>query len=163
MSKVSAPGEDFMRYFYAWVEQTDDWIVFTGQTILERSLSQDAAMKLTSFLNSSTYLNTSSSERAKRPERMDFDFDSLYERYPRRIGRKTGIEKLKKTVTSSEKYNLFVQALDNYISMCEGKEDRFILHFSTFANRWADYLPEDAHPSSEPQLSMDDITKMMDN
>ena len=152
-----------MKYLYAWVESSDDWIVFTGQTVIERSLSHDAAMKLASFMNSASYLNTSPSERAKRPEKIEFDFDALYLKFPRKIGKKSGIERLRKTINTIEKYNLLNQALDNYISMCDGKEEKYILHFSTFANKWADYLPNDAHPEPTSQMSIDEISRLMDN
>jgi hypothetical protein len=158
----SNPGEEtYLKFFSAWIPHTDDWLVFNGQTVIEKNLSEDAATRLAQFLNAAEYLNTSPSERAKRPEKINFDFNAIYEIYPRKIGKASGIERLKRKITTPEKYTLLIQAVKHYAELMSGTEERFIMHFSTWAGKWEDSLPEDASTGQQESLTLDEINKLI--
>lgn len=72
-----------------------------------------------------------------------FDFEFLYKKYPRKIGKASGMKKLKKIIKNNEQYSFFESCLDNYIAYIKREKIRpeFILHFSTFVNRFKDYEP----------------------
>jgi hypothetical protein len=153
----------FVKFKIGYIPRDESFIVFTGNQIIEKDLSEDAATRLAQFLNCQEYLNTDQKARAVRAQPLpDFDFDRIYELYPRRIGKKTGIERLKKTITTIEKYELLESAVRHYASEMQNTEEKFIKHFSSWVSCWHDWIPEGVTTSSkESQLSLDDITNMM--
>jgi hypothetical protein len=153
-----------MKFYAAYVPLKEYWIVLTGNSVVQTDLSEDAAGRMIQFLNAQEFLNTDSRVRSEKPIRLEFDFDSIYERYPRKIGKKTGYERLKKQITTPEKYRLLSDAVDNYCKLTQGQDEKYILHFSTFASRWQDFIPEDAvFETTQEKLGIDDITKLLDN
>lgn len=72
------------------------------------------------------------------------DFESLYAKYPRKEGKKRGMEILRRTVKTEAEYQAFAGALDNYLALCkkEKREGKYLLHWKTFVNNWTDYLQE---------------------
>jgi len=72
---------------------------------------------------------------------MKFDFESAYRAYPRKEGKATGMKKLEKTIKTEEEYTCFMQAVNNYATLCkqQGRELQYIKLFSTFCNHWKDY------------------------
>lgn len=153
----------FVKYFIAYVTRSETFIVFTGNQIIEKDLSEDAATRLAQFLNCHEYLNSDSRVKASKPQPLpDFDFERIYELFPRRIGKKTGIERLRKTITTIEKYELLESAVRHYASEMQHTEEKYIKHFSSWVSCWMDWIPEGVTTSNqESQLSLDDITQMM--
>jgi hypothetical protein len=153
------------KFHVAYVVKEQTYIVFTGSQIIEKDLSEDAATALAQFLNSQSYLNTDPKARSVRPQPLpSFDFEAVYKIFPRRIGKKTGIEKLRKTVTTQDKYELLVQAAQHYAHMMRDTEEKYVKHFSSWATCWMDWIPEDATVSSQPeQMDLDDISRLLDN
>lgn len=84
-----------------------------------------------------------------------FDLESLYQGYPRKVGKGKGISKLRSMLTKQEDYDSVGIAIRNYASYCKthGIEPRFIKHFSTFVNEWRDWLDPD------PSVMTPKITK----
>lgn len=77
-----------------------------------------------------------------------FDFESLYQQYPRKLGKKTGMRRLQRAVKSRQQFEEFKTALTNYLAYLEinAAEKRFVKHWSTFVSQfedWIDYEPED--------------------
>lgn len=68
------------------------------------------------------------------------DFESIYAVYPRKEGKKKGMEKLKREINSHEKFTQLQFAVNNYAIKCKDTETRFIKLFSSFASTWEDYL-----------------------
>lgn len=70
-----------------------------------------------------------------------FDFDSLYEKYPRKEGKKKGLAKCRLEIKTQEKFIALSRAIDRYKEYCvrEKKEPRFIRHFATFMGIWEDW------------------------
>jgi hypothetical protein len=75
-----------------------------------------------------------------------FDFEKVYQAFPKRMGKKIGIERCKRSITTQEEYEDLMRAVVNYSNYCatEGLEPRFIKHFSSFMSIWQDWLDEDA-------------------
>lgn len=72
----------------------------------------------------------------------EFDFQSLYEMYPRKEGKKSGMDNLNKRIKTDEEYIKFRSAVFNYIRICqvENRPPLYTKHWGTFVNNWTDYL-----------------------
>lgn len=81
---------------------------------------------------------------------IEFDFETFYKKYPRKIGKKSGLKTFTKEIKTKEKFDAINKALDNYLSLIakEKKEMRYVQHFSTFMNNWEDYIDITHHNSS---------------
>lgn len=77
----------------------------------------------------------------------EFDLESLYFQYPRKVKKKKGIEKLRLLIKSQEQFDLIKKSILNYSDYCSKHvtESRYIMHFSTFVHSWEDWL----EPKSE--------------
>jgi len=71
-----------------------------------------------------------------------FDIDALYNNYPRKMGKKKGMERLKKIITTQQKYDDFLKAVKNYNIHCtdEETEQKYIKLFSTFTGEYEDWI-----------------------
>jgi uncharacterized protein YeaC (DUF1315 family) len=87
--------------------------------------------------------------RTRSSQVYKFDFESLYANYPKRSGdskKKTGIEALKKKITSQELFDQALLAVKNYAEHCaiENKTGTgFVKQFSTFFGTdetWREYI-----------------------
>lgn len=71
-----------------------------------------------------------------------FDFDSLYQKYPRKLGKTAGLIKARAQIKSQAEYDdlsLAIEKYSEYITR-EKTEPQFIKHFSTFMTSWRDWL-----------------------
>lgn len=104
--------------------------------------------------------------KKKEPERV-FDFDVLYAKYPRKgEGKKRGMERLRRTITTEAQYNAFSTALDNYLAVLarEGRDLQYTKMWITFVNNWTDYLevskpPEGGGPEPKFQSTVQRILR----
>lgn len=71
-----------------------------------------------------------------------FDFESVYDAYPRKEGRKKGLQRCRSQITTRLKYDALVKAVKNYAEKVaiEGTETRFVKQFDTFVNCWEDWV-----------------------
>jgi len=71
-----------------------------------------------------------------------FNFDAIYQEYPRKEGKMNGINKLKKIIKSQDQFNLVLEASKKYNRHCKDFkiETRYIKLFSTWVNgeHWND-------------------------
>jgi len=76
------------------------------------------------------------------------DLESIYQIYPKKVGKKKGIEQLAKVITSQELFDQILIGTKNYIQSCQN-ENRYFKDFSTFVNQevWEDY--QDGHSSDQ--------------
>lgn len=67
----------------------------------------------------------------------------VYEPYPRKLGKKSGIDYLLRTLKNKEDLELCASAAREYAARCiqHGTEEQFIKHFSTWVKKWRDDLP----------------------
>jgi len=68
-----------------------------------------------------------------------------YERYPRKQGKAKGLERLRRNLKTLGDLGDFSRAVFHYCEHCDlnNLEPRFIMHFSTFANQWRDWINEE--------------------
>jgi hypothetical protein len=69
-----------------------------------------------------------------------FDFDALYEKFPRKKGKKLGFTRMRRICTSQKKYDELRKAIDNYALYCEDFELTYVKYFSTFMNEYEDWI-----------------------
>lgn len=77
-------------------------------------------------------------------DRSDFDFECLYARYPRKEGKRQGMDKLRRMIRTQAEYESFATAVDNYIQLChdERRDRKYVKLWSTFVNNYTDYICE---------------------
>jgi hypothetical protein len=97
-----------------------------------------------------------------------FDFESLYQRYPRKLGKQKGIERCRKQILTAKDYEDLSRAIDRYRSYVRAQsvEEKYIKHFSTFMASYRDWLDPDAgssivnqpyHPVKKPVAAIAEI------
>ena len=71
-----------------------------------------------------------------------FNFDTIYQEYPKKVGKKIGMERCKKYITTQDQYSNLQSAVKNYTKHCslEGLDSKYIKHFSSFMNSWEDWI-----------------------
>lgn len=69
-----------------------------------------------------------------------FDFEALYQLYPRKEGKTRGLTKCKKEIKTQEDYDNLRKAILTYNKINHGKDKDYIKHFSSFMGVWRDYL-----------------------
>ena len=78
----------------------------------------------------------------KQTDKKDFDVDIIYAVYPRKEGKKSGYDKLKKLISSQEEYDLILNGAKRYAEYCKKSETpkKYIKQFSTWVNNecWND-------------------------
>lgn len=118
--------------------------------------------------------------KVKEEESQLFDFEFVYNLYPKKEGKTKGIEFCQKNIKTKEDYDLLLKAVTRYSKNCrtERTERKFIKLFSSFMSVWKDYayddpvpikynpivsvmpLPEEPHPGGKP-LS-DELKRLKD-
>lgn len=71
---------------------------------------------------------------------LGFDFEAVYAAYPRKEGRKKGLQRCKAQITTRSKYDALVKAVANYAASVAGKDPEYVKHFDTFMNCWEDFV-----------------------
>ena len=95
-----------------------------------------------------------------------FDIDLIYAEYPKKQGKKKGIEKLHDSIKTQESYDIILQGTRNYKNYCleENIGMKFIKQFSTFVNgeHWNDeYVSESQSNEIKTQNLIDEVEEMM--
>ncbi len=87
-------------------------------------------------------------------ERISFDFEFLYKKYPRKVGKSRGIKICSKDIKTAQEYQLLSEAIEKYSKHCaaSGTEPQYIKHFSTFMAEWRDWTLTDAGAVEKPKL-----------
>lgn len=78
---------------------------------------------------------------AKAP-RVIFELEKIYELYPRKVGKKSGLKKLQSQIKTKEDFDKLDQAVKNIAKYHKSKrtESQFIPHFATWVSSWEDSL-----------------------
>lgn len=100
-----------------------------------------------------TKISPNSSNKKKRKESKvkeinndknipSFNFDHLYQLYPKKAGKKIGVQRCESQIKSSDKYDQLKLSIENYSQQCRNDDTdrKYIKQFSTFMNCWEDYL-----------------------
>lgn len=111
----------------------------------------DSLMRVTSESQDSLInININIKSKSKSSEQSDIDLEALYQLYPKRpkgnMGKASGMDSLARKIKSPEKYERLKLAVQNIKRMVDsGEVDKnYIPMWSTFANRFEDYLPENS-------------------
>ena len=91
--------------------------------------------------------SSSSSSKRKNTNTTEFDFESLYKKYPRHEGKAEGMRRARERIKDQEAFTLFTTAVFNYIEKCklDQTDQKFIKHWSSFIGTkdqepWRDYV-----------------------
>lgn len=73
------------------------------------------------------------------------NFDAIYQRYPRKVGKSSGLKKFISQIKTKKDFDKISIALENFLNHHKriGTAAQFIPHFSTFMNNWQDCLDPD--------------------
>lgn len=112
------------------------------------------------------YATDRQTRQTDRQEQL-FDFESAYESYPRKLGKKLGMARLRKRIKTQEDLESFERACRKYARQCklERTDVKYIKHFSSFVGSeesepWLDFAAPDAiaavfvesPPPPEPEI-----------
>jgi len=88
--------------------------------------------------------------RAKKP-REEFDLKSLYEKYPRKLGKAKGLAKASRDVKTEADFQALAVAITRFVEFHKkaGTEEKFIPHFSTFMSAWRDWTEPETGKSED--------------
>jgi hypothetical protein len=131
--------ERFMKYIPVHIPYNDSWcLLHRNGNVVKWDLTEEEARGFAAALNVAVFEDTTPMKD------LGFNFDEIYLYYPRKIGKKKGIERLKKDINTIDKYNLCIQAVKNYSEYCDKNvsDEKFIKHFSTWVLSWSDWIPE---------------------
>ncbi|MGB1290554.1 MAG: hypothetical protein ACPG5Z_00380 [Pseudoalteromonas sp.] len=87
----------------------------------------------------------------------EFDFEEIYQNYPRRLGKKQGLIKCKAQIKTQGSYEKLKTAVENYKNLTGGQEKKYIKHFSTFMNCWEDYLEKITTSATNGPFSVEQL------
>ncbi|QDP68097.1 MAG: hypothetical protein Unbinned5081contig1003_29 [Prokaryotic dsDNA virus sp.] len=85
-------------------------------------------------------------DQDKGKDKEEFDFETLYDAYPRKEGKQLGLKKCKARIKTNKAYLEFKVAINNYSQFVasNGIQRQFVKKFCNFLECWEDYkeLPE---------------------
>lgn len=165
----SVPDQNWIRHFKKFIE---------NQVITDTS---DPTNILTNILTNSTThpsdaLEFPSVDKKKKTKQAvkekpqaaeeqnaqpTYDFDAVYNNYPRKEGRKKGEQIFKREIKTFEDYELLKTAIENYRIKTKDTEKQFIKQFGTFMNNWRDYIEREKTPYEEFRETLDPLLAEM--
>lgn len=82
------------------------------------------------------------------------DFDNLWQRYPKRLGKKMAEKHFRASVKTKADWERINKALDTYLAYIrvEGIADQFVKHGSTWFNNWQDWVDYKGTNGKPPSL-----------
>lgn len=100
----------------------------------------------------------------KKKKADKFDFESVYQLYPRKIGKADGMHRLRETITTQDQYDAFKKAVTNYAKSVAGRDLEKIKHFDTFVGPmdkpfWPDFIDYD--PTAKTQAPKRDYSYLL--
>lgn len=121
----------------------------------------DSEQTLSTYETNETKRNETNTIMADCPSgqsRRVYDFDSLYNKYPKKEGKSRGMFLCKTQIKTQKDFDDLSTAIDRYNNHLKEKrtEPKYIKQFSTFMNSWKDWLEPDAGkvitpPKEEPE------------
>jgi hypothetical protein len=128
------------------IEEDIQQLIASG--FLTRNYSQPTANQLPT--NGSPTDRQTDRQTDKQIGQNEFDHESLYLLYPRRVKKKDGLRKLRTLIKTNEDFDSIKKAITNYTEYCSKNvsETKYVLHFDKFLRSWEDWL----EPKSETKL-----------
>lgn len=91
-----------------------------------------------------TNKNVKNIKNVKKYDQSHFDLDEIYNAYPKKVGKKKGLDKLKKKIRNQEDFDLILSGAKKYADHCDlnQTDKKYIKHFSTWVNQecWNDEI-----------------------
>ncbi len=140
----------------AWnlLDESDSLVDLTNSYLSVTRLSVDCHIKSKSKIK--IKINTGSAEGASDPASPE-EYETVYDDYPKKVGKSNGIEKLKKTCKTRLELAEFRAAMKLYVADCK-VNDVFLKQFDTFVNSpWRDWLDPSAGSAVAKADSLDAI------
>lgn len=91
-------------------------------------------------------------DKDKQPK---FDFEALYQKYPRKEGKSPGLKQCAEQIRTQEKYDLLSTAIDRYAAHCADTK-QILMHFGTFmgskrtTHPWVDWCDPETGAGAIP-------------
>lgn len=104
--------------------------------------------------------NDNGDEVAVKAKKVVFNFEQVWARYPKRVGKKEAMRHFHATVKSEQDFKNLNKALDNYL-VSEDYLKGFIQNGSTWFNNWSDYL--DIQAVTGKSQAVIDLERMIDD
>lgn len=97
------------------------------------------------LLSTSRALEKKRKEKKREDEELLASLEDIYASYPRKQGKEHGMKSFLKQAldsdSSAEFFKQLASAVRSYASKRSGQDEQYTLLWSTFANRWREYLP----------------------
>lgn len=122
-------------------ETLDIYVKFVRLRVSRKVTSQDSHVEL-EVTTACSPATRRTNETNETNNIVKFDFEILYQKYPRRLGKQKGFEKCKAQIKTEDDFNSLSTAIDRYKNYLrvQGTEPQFIKHFDTFMTTWRDWL-----------------------
>lgn len=133
-----------MRRRFQMAHMIDDtFMVYDADTgyILRAGLTKEACEAI--------YIALTAEEEAKVTPK-DFTREEveqeIYGHYPRKLGKKSGVDHLYRTLKNRKDFEKCKSACMTYAARCisESVEEKYVKHFSSWVKKWRDDLPDTA-------------------
>ncbi len=117
-----------------------------GRLLSKQTPSKMEQIQASSSPSSSYSKRIKNNTCSSRPLAAVFDFDSVYKKYPKKVGKAGGEKVFRRDIRSAEDYAALNIAVENYTKHLSSEkiEAKFIKHFSTFMASWRDWCDSDA-------------------
>lgn len=81
-----------------------------------------------------------STEMYDNVQKKTFDFEAIYKLYPKKRGKKKGMQRCLSQIDNQKKYDQLTTAILNYKEEVKNTDIEFIKQFDTFMNCWEDWV-----------------------
>ena len=107
--------------------------------------------------DSSTYVvhMENENENENKDKTKSFDFEKIWNRYPKKDGKKAAFRHFKVSVKTDDDWNNINKALDNYMNS-ENYKKGFIKNGSTWFNNWQDWIDWQEPDQQEKRIILDE-------
>ncbi len=108
---------------------------------LKELISEIVKLEIAKLHNQAHLIQVIEQNRKLEPK---LDYLSLYNKYPRKLGKTAGLRVCKNAIKTPEALLAAHSAIDRYVAHIKANktEPQFIKQFSTFMNNWEDWLDE---------------------
>ncbi len=108
--------------------------------------------------SSSSSFSKKKNNKNSSPSASDALIENLYAAYPNKVGKKRGVEKLRKEIGAPKDGADFLAAVENYKAYVEQQRsgtfpDLQWKHFSTFVNEWRDWIESKGGTCSKGKIA----------
>lgn len=139
-------------------EKKQDETIEVFEKFVRLRVSRDVTSKLHSESVRDSHATNITNEHNEHNEQnitntVTFDLESIYRRYPRKLGKSKGIGKLEKEIRSQEDFEKLIVAVENYAASRRNQDPQYTKHFSTFVSEWRDWVAYTPEPQPMPDNS----------